>query len=147
MAFLLAFQGLNASLSEQDKQNLKEVAKQLYTQPQAWKSHIEKRLLEIINDNCELNQFYQFYKTQLDKIEEIPNNLLPTEADINTLIGFDEASILKGFKPKSKPGDYAVQINNIAVIVCGSDQPERTVEQVTFLNKWKQFLSNSNPSN
>ncbi|MDV2993261.1 MAG: hypothetical protein N4J56_002915 [Chroococcidiopsis sp. SAG 2025] len=42
MAFLLAFQDLKTSLSDSEKQKLKEVAKQLDTQPKAWKNHTKK---------------------------------------------------------------------------------------------------------
>ncbi|BAZ49855.1 hypothetical protein NIES4103_24680 [Nostoc sp. NIES-4103] len=142
MAFLLAFQGLNTALSQQEKQNLKEVAKKLDSQPKAWESYIQKDLLEIIAANPELNQAYQFYKHQLDKLEEIPNDLLPTDAEISRLISCNQASILKGFIPKSEVIDYASQINNVAVIIGNSEQPEETVKQATFLDRWKQLLSN-----
>ncbi|HLO86029.1 MAG TPA: hypothetical protein VK203_13625 [Nostocaceae cyanobacterium] len=147
MAFLLAFQGLDTSLTQQEKQNLKEVAKQLDSQPKAWKSHIEQHLLEIIAANSELNQAYQFYKHQLDNIEEISNDLLPTEAEISRLTSSNRASILKGFRPKSEAIDYETQINNVAIIVGSSEQPEETVKQITFLDKWKQFLSKSHSLN
>ncbi|MBW4452037.1 MAG: hypothetical protein KME55_04765 [Nostoc indistinguendum CM1-VF10] len=44
IAFLLAFQDLKTALGEQEKQNLKEVAKQLDTQPKAWEDYIKGRL-------------------------------------------------------------------------------------------------------
>jgi hypothetical protein len=45
IAFLLAFQDLKTALGEQEKQNLKEVAKQLDTQPKAWEDYIKGHLL------------------------------------------------------------------------------------------------------
>ncbi|WP_292720111.1 hypothetical protein [Nostoc sp. JL34] len=77
IAFLLAFQDLKTALGEQEKQNLKEVAKQLDTQPKAWEDYIKGRLLEIITPNPDLNKSYQFYKSQLDNLEDIPDDLLP----------------------------------------------------------------------
>ncbi|MBN3906814.1 MAG: hypothetical protein HWQ35_09730 [Nostoc sp. NMS1] len=147
IAFLLAFQDLKTALKEQEKQNLKEVAKQLDTQPKAWEDYIKGRLLEIITPNADLNQSYQFYKSQLDKVEKIPDDLLPTEAEITRLISRDKALIAKGFKPKSEATGYESQLNNVVVIVGSSEKPEETVKQATFLGKLKQFLSHSNSSN
>lgn len=147
IAFLLAFQDLKTALKEQEKQNLKEVAKQLDTQPKAWEDYIKKRLLEIITPNPDLNQSYQFYKYQLDNLEEIPDDLLPTEAEISRLNALEKTAITRGFKPKDEATGYESQLNNVVVIVGSSSQPEETVKQATFLEKWKQFLSQSNQSN
>ncbi|MBW4595933.1 MAG: hypothetical protein KME46_24280 [Brasilonema angustatum HA4187-MV1] len=147
IAFLLAFQDLKTALREQEKQNFKEVAKQLETQPKAWENYTKGRLLEIISSNPDLNQSYQFYKSHLDNVEEIPDDLLPTEAEISKLISHDKAPIAKGFKPKSEATGYESQLNNVVIIVGNSEKPEETVKQATFLEKWKQLLSQSNPSN
>ena len=147
IAFLLAFQDLKTTLGEQHKQNLKDIAKQLETQPKAWEVYIKKRLLEIIAANNELNQSYQFYQSQLDNVEEIPQNLLPNEAEISRLNTLEKTPITKGFKPKYEATGYESQLNNVVVIVGSSEKPEETVKQATFLEKWKQFLSQSNPSN
>ncbi|MFN6541446.1 MAG: hypothetical protein RM021_034585 [Nostoc sp. EkiNYC01] len=147
IAFLLAFQDLKTALGEQHKQNLKEVAKQLETQPKAWEVHIKERLLDIIAANSELSQSYQFYQSQLENIEEIPHNLLPTEAEISKLVSRDKAPITRGFKPKDEATGYESQLNNVVVIVGSSEKPEETVKEATFLEKWKQLLSQSNQSN
>jgi hypothetical protein len=147
IAFLLAFQDLNTSLSTQEKQNFKEVAKQLDTQPKAWETHIKKRLLEIISANPELNQAYQFYQAQLQNIEEIPDNLLPTESEIENLTSPEKAVVTRGFKPKSEAAGYETQLNNVVVIIGNSEQPEETVKKSTSLEKLKQFLSQSRLSN
>ncbi|MEH1902745.1 MAG: hypothetical protein V7L04_15340 [Nostoc sp.] len=147
IAFLLAFQDLKTALGEQEKQNLKEVAKQLDTQPKAWEDYIKGRLLEIITPNPDLNQSYQFYKSQLDNVEEIPRDLLPSEAEISRLNALDKAPITRGFKPKYEATGYESQLNNVVVIVGSSEKPEEIVRQATFLEKWKQFLSQSNSSN
>jgi hypothetical protein len=147
VAFLLAFKDLKTTLGEQEKQNLKEVAKQLDTQPKAWEDYIKERLLEIITSNPDLNQSYQSYKSQLDSVEEIPDDLLPTEAEISRLDTLEKAPITRGFKPKNEATGYESQLNNVVVIVGSSSKPEETVKQANFLEKWKQFLSQSNQSN
>lgn len=147
IAFLLALQDLTTSLSPQEKQNLQEVAKQLNTQPKAWETHIKENLLEIISANNELNQFYQFYQAQLENIAEIPKSLLPTEGEVNSLI-FPEIFVIdRGFKPKSEAVGYENQINNVVVIIGNSETPEETLKKAKFLEKLKQFVSQSHPSN
>jgi hypothetical protein len=147
IAFLLAFQDLNTSLSNQEKQNLKEVARQLDIQPKAWEASIKGSLLAIITANPELNYSYQFYKSQLDNMEEIPHDLLPTAAEITRLNELDKAYISRGFKPIGSATDYKSQLNNVVVIVGNSESPEATVKQAKFLEKWKQFLACANSSN
>lgn len=147
IAFLLAFQDLNTSLSAQEKQNLQEVAKQLDTQPKAWEPHIKERLLEIIVANFQLNQFYNFYQSQLKNVEKIPDNLLPNEAEISSLINGEQVAIAKGFKPNFEATGYERQLNNVVVIIGNSEKPEETVKQATFLGELKQYLTRSNPSN
>ncbi|NHC35503.1 hypothetical protein [Scytonema millei] len=139
MAFLLAFQDLKSSLNELEKQQLKEVAKQLNTQPKAWKNYTKKLLLEMIAANCELNRLYQFYKTRLENLEEIPQDLLPTEAETNKLIVRDSV-MTKGYKPKSEASGYENQLNNVVIVVGSSETPEETVKKATFLEKVKEFL-------
>ena len=139
MAFLLAFQDLKSSLSELEKQQLKEVAKQLNTQPKAWENYTKKLLEEIIAANPDLNHLYQSYKTRLENVEEIPQNLLPTEAETNELIVRDPV-MTKGYKPKSEAKGYESQINNIVIVVGSSETPEETVKKATFLEKVKEFI-------
>ncbi|PSM46135.1 hypothetical protein C7Y66_26695 [Chroococcidiopsis sp. CCALA 051] len=139
MAFLLAFQDLKTSLNELEKQQLKEVAKQLNTQPKAWENYTKNLLLEIITTNPSLNRLYQDYKTRLENVEEIPQDLLPTEAETNKLIVRDSV-MTKGYKPKSEASGYENQLNNVVIVVGSSETPEETVKKVTFLEKVKEFL-------
>jgi hypothetical protein len=147
IAFLLALQDLNTSLTAKEKQNLQEIAKQLDTQPKAWETHIKQDLLEIIYDNPELNQAYQFYQSQLENVAEIPDELLPNENEISSLIPPQKTVLTRGFKPKSEATGYESQLNNVVVVISNSEKPEETVKQATSLGKLKQFLSQSSPSN
>ncbi|MFM8295308.1 MAG: hypothetical protein ACKN9E_12280, partial [Microcystaceae cyanobacterium] len=66
LAYLLALQDLPHALNEVEQSSLKEVAKQLRTQPEAWNDYIEPSLVTIIQGNFSLNQSYQHYKNKLD---------------------------------------------------------------------------------
>lgn len=147
IAFLLALQDLDTSLSAQEKLNLQEVAKQIDTQPKAWEPHIKERLLKLISANSELNQSYKFYQSQLENIKGIPEDLLPSKAEISSLINREKFVITRGFKPESEATGYESQLNNVVVIIGNSEKPEETVKQATFLGKLKQFLTQSNQSN
>lgn len=140
MAFLLAFQDLKTSLSEQERQKLREVAKQLDTQPKAWENYTKKLLLEIITANSELDRSFQYYKTRLENIKKFPSDLLPTETETNKLNTLDETIMTKGFKPKTEARGYESQINNVVIVVGSSEAPEETVKNISFLEKVKEFL-------
>ena len=139
MAFLLAFQDLKSSLNELEKQQLKEVAKQLNTQPKAWENYTKKLLLEIVAANPSLNRLYQFYKSRLENVKEIPQNILPTEVETNQMIVRDSV-MTKGYKPKSEASGYENQLNNVVIVVGSSETPEEIVKKATFLEKVKEFL-------
>ncbi|MDZ4874942.1 MAG: hypothetical protein CLLPBCKN_004338 [Chroococcidiopsis cubana SAG 39.79] len=140
IAFLLAFQDLKTSLSKQEKQKLKEVAKQLNTQPKAWENYTKKLLLEMIAANSELDRSFQYYKTRLDNIKQLPSNLLPNEAETNKLNALGRTAMTKGFKPKTEASGYESQINNVVIVVGSSEAPEETVKNISFLEKVKEFL-------
>ncbi|MBD2467862.1 hypothetical protein [Nostoc sp. FACHB-145] len=147
IAFLLALQDLNTSLSTQDKQKLKEVAKQLDTQPKAWETYIKERLLNIIFANTELNQSYKFYQSKLEKIEEIPDDLLPTIDEISSLNPHEKVVITKGFKQKSEAIGYESQLNNVVITISNAEKPEEIVKKAKFLEKLKQYLAQFNSAN
>ncbi|MBD2304726.1 hypothetical protein H6G17_04245 [Chroococcidiopsis sp. FACHB-1243] len=140
IAFLLAFQDLKTSLSAQEKQKLKEVAKQLNTQPKAWENYTKKLLLEMIAANSELDRSFQYYKTRLENIKQLPSNLLPNEAETNKLNALGRTAMTKGFKPKTEASGYESQINNVVIVVGSSEAPEETVKNISFLEKVKEFL-------
>ena len=64
LAYLLALQDFSETsdvLSDQEKVNLKKVAKDLSIQRKALKSHIEPLLIQTIEVNPRLNQFFLYY--------------------------------------------------------------------------------------
>lgn len=85
LAFLLALQELDTSLSEEEKKTLAEIADQLDVRPEAWESFTQPLLLKMIADNESLNQHYQTYKSKLDSLETIPSELLPSVTEIEQI--------------------------------------------------------------
>ena len=141
LAYLLALQDLPHSLNEAEQANLKEVAKQLRTQPEAWNDYIEPSLVAIIQGNSPLNQSYQHYKNKLDNFGEIPFELLPTADEINQLVKTQAAFVNKGFDDNSLPTGIDKQIENAFIVLGQSETSEETVKKLGSIGKLKQFLS------
>ena len=140
LAYLLALQDFSDTLSAQEKESLKTVAKDLTIQPKAWKSHIEPSLIQTIQGNFQLHQSYQLYKEKLDRLGEISLDLLPKAEEINQLITDISPFLEKGFISNLSASGYEQQLNNVVIVVNQTDKPEETVKQLGFLDKVKQLL-------
>jgi hypothetical protein len=141
LAYLLALQDLPNALNEGEQSSLKEVAKQLRTQPEAWNDYIEPSLVAIIQGNSLLNQSYQQYKNKLDNFGEIPSELLPTTDEINQLVKTQATFVNRGFMDDHSASGYEQQLNNVVIIVNQTEKPEEAIKQLGFLEKVKQLLN------
>lgn len=144
LAYLLALRDFSGSLSDEEKESLKTVAKDLDIQPQAWASHIKPALIQTIAANPQLNQAYQSYKEQLDKLGTIPLDLLPDTAELDRLNPQESSYVVKGIRPP-RPSGYEGQLNNVVIVLHQTDKPEETVKQLGFLDRVEQFLTKNNP--
>ena len=140
LAYLLALRDFSDTLSDQEKESLKKVAKDLNIQPKAWKSHIEPSLIQTIQGNPQLYQSYQFYEVKLKQLGEITLDLLPKTEEINQLITNQSSLVSKGFQPTEAASEYEQQLNNVVIVVNQADKPEETVKKLSFLDKVKQVL-------
>lgn len=140
LAYLLALQDFSDTLSTEEKDSFKTVAKELNTQPIAWASYIEPFLIKTIQGNSQLHQSYQLYKEKLDRLGEIPLDLLPKAAEINQLITEKSSFVNRGFKSTETAVGYEQQLNNVVIVVNQADKPEEAVKQLGFLDKVKQLL-------
>lgn len=140
LAFLLALQELNTPLSDTEKQTLTEVADQLDLQPKAWESFTEPLLVKMITSNPQLNQKYQFYKSKLDSLGNINEDLLPTATEIEQLKSNEIGVTTRGFKPQSEATGYNQQINNAVILISRAEQPEEIAKKLSFTEKVKQLL-------
>jgi hypothetical protein len=139
LAYLLALQDFSDSLSDTDKEGLKKVASQLKTQPKAWESHIEPALILAIQGNPQLDRSYQSYKQKLDRLGEIPLDLLPKPEEV--LSTNSSGLIVKGVDPNSDASGYEQQLNNLVIVVNQAERPEEVVKQLDFLDPVKQFIN------
>jgi hypothetical protein len=140
LAYLLALRDFPDSLNDHEKENLKKVAKDLNLNQRAWKSDLEPDLIQIVQGNSQLDRSYQLYKEKLDRLGEIPMNLLPNPDEIDLLRTDSSFLVTKGFRSKTSPSNYEEQINNVVIVVNQADKPEEIVKQLTFLDRLKQLL-------
>lgn len=140
LAFLLALQELNTPLSEAEKQTLTEVADQLDFQPKAWESFTEPLLVKMITSNPQLNQKYQLYKSKLDSLGNISEDLLPTAIEIEQLKSNETGVTTRGFKPESEATGYNQQINNAVILISRAEKPEQIAKKLSFTQKVKQLF-------
>ncbi len=143
LAFLLALSDLETPLNDKEKQTLNDIGTQLDLQPLAWKDFTEPMLLKMIESNPQLNQYYTQYKTQLDKLPEIPQILSETEQELAPLMTMNTNARERGFKPKANPTGYEGQINNVVVVISRSEHPETAVKKLSSLDKLKHILGQS----
>ncbi|MDJ0659230.1 MAG: hypothetical protein QNJ42_07025 [Crocosphaera sp.] len=143
LAFILALSDLNNPLNESEKHILIEMGKQLDLQPSLWSDKMENILIEMIQSNPELNQHYTQYKSQLDNLPDISENLSEIDQELKSLMVMDNTVRTRGFKPTNQPTGYDSQINNLVVLASRSEEPETVVKQVSSLDKLKQMLGHS----
>jgi hypothetical protein len=145
LAYLLALQDFSTTLSDREQQNLKEIAKELKIQPEAWSGYIEPLLLAIVQGNPQLSRAYESYKEKLDRLGEIPSDLLPKAWELNQLVTNQSSATIKGFPPIEAASGYEQQLNNVVIVVNQADKPEEAVKNLGFLDKVKQLLDPNSP--
>ena len=139
LSFLLALNDFSDSLKVSEQNALKEVAKQLKTQPKAWERHLQPLLLKTIQSNPKLNSSYQFYRDQLTRLD-IPVDLLPKYQEIYQIISTASDVQIRGFPDDEPATGYQQQLNNIVIVVCESDKSEEDVKKIASLNRLKRFI-------
>ena len=77
LILLLALRRLRTPLSESELESFKNEGLALETRPDYWEE-IEETLMTIVEENEELNQQFQTIKNELELLEEIPTEFLPT---------------------------------------------------------------------
>jgi hypothetical protein len=139
LAYLLALRDFPDSLNDHEKESLKKVAKDLNLNQRAWKSDLEPDLIQIIEGNSQLDRSYQLYKEKLDRLGEIPLDLLPKLGEV--LATNPSGLIEKGPVPGSDASGYEQQLNNVVIVVNQAERPEEVVKQLDFLDRVKQFIN------
>ncbi len=139
LSFLLSLNDFSDSLTVPEQNALKEVGKQLKTQPKAWERHLQPLLLKTIQSNPKLNSSYKFYQEQLTRLD-IPLDLLPKYQEIYQLTPTASDVEIRGFPDDEPAIGYQQQLNNITIVVCESDESEKAVKEIGSLSRLKRFI-------
>ncbi|GAA6616071.1 hypothetical protein [Scytonema sp. NUACC26] len=142
LALLLALTDLQTPLSENEKSALAEIGEQLSADVDAWKPLIEPSLLGMIQANATLNQLYQIALSQLEAVDgNIPDNLLPSELELEQALPASNQVVTRGFAPVSDTEDFeSNEITNVAISILSTKNPTESVKKLSRFQQIKQFL-------
>ncbi len=150
LAFLLALKNLEVALSENDKVWLENAGQRLKLALQEtdvdW-NEIENILMSTIEINPSLKDLYQEFLAKIssedDIIEFIPQwaeleNELPNETK-------DELVELGFFPDDTQPESKNDEIRNVVVFVLTNEQPIKTTQNLSFLERIQRRLNPPKP--
>lgn len=145
LAYLLALKDYSASLSPKDRENLQAFSREFRLYPNELENYIEPLLRDKIAENDQLNQLFQTYQKKLSQHTDIPSNLLPDSANFNQLkqpLNSDlmSKSSIPNIPDDTTPEGQAEILNNSVILISQSEQPEKSANQLDWVNKLKQWL-------
>lgn len=148
LSMLLAIGELETPLNAEEKENFQIAAEQLELDPTAWSTNIEPNLIEIINSNLSLNRLFQDIKSKIDKIDNIPQDLIPKAEDLATVTPTKNQPLERPI-PNISQGDLESnnEITNTSIQILSSSEPSETVKKISKLEKLKNWLSQNNSDN
>ena len=142
LSLILALRDLEGSLTEREEAAIAKAGEQLYANPQVWENAIEPNLLVIITKNSSLSKLFQSYQSQLDRLDgEIPDNLLPTAADLESIASTPQMALSRPpiqVEPQDLKSD---EIINMAIKVMVKNPSTETAKKLNCLQKIKHFLN------
>ena len=150
LSMLLAMGALDTPLNSEEKDRLKNAAQQLSllsSHPTAWEK-IELNLIEIISNNLSFNMVFQEIKSKLDKIDDIPENLIVSQDELAEVIPVPKNEEIPRPIPDVKPSDLkSNEITNMSIQILSSPEPSETVKKISKLEEIKDFISQNNSDN
>ncbi|NER02052.1 MAG: hypothetical protein F6K17_05095 [Okeania sp. SIO3C4] len=142
LSMLLAIKELDSPLNSEEEENLYIAGQQLSLDPTAWETDIEPTLMEVINNNPSLNTVFQNINSKLEKIDEIPQNLIPNTEEMTAVIPTEENQLLERPIPDIDMSDFqSNEITNAAIQIISSPEPSETVKKISKFEKLLNFIS------
>ena len=147
LSMLLALGELNTPLNSQEKDRLYIFAGQLKADITAWEISIKPNLIELINNNPSLNSVFQEIQSKLEKIDNIPENLIPSQDELATVI---PTKIEPPQRPIIKPDSSDLksnEITNMTIQVISSPEPSKTAKKISKLEQLLNFIRQNRSEN
>ncbi|MDY7008445.1 MAG: hypothetical protein SWX82_32130 [Cyanobacteriota bacterium] len=131
---------LDSPLNSKEKDNLYIFAEQLKADLTAWEISIQPDLIKLINSNSSLNAVFQEIKSKLEKIDNIPENLIPSQDELATVI---PTKIEPPQRPiiKLDASDLkSNEITNMSIQILSSPEPSKTAKKISKLEELLNFI-------
>ncbi|MGD1711828.1 hypothetical protein [Hydrocoleum sp. CS-953] len=141
LSMLLAIKESDTPLSSEEKENLYIAGQQLSLDPTAWEEDIQPSLMEIINNNPSLNTVFQNINSKLEKIDEMPQDLILNTEDVKTVTPTEENQPLERPIPDVDMSDLeSNEITNAAIQIISSPEPSETVQKISKFDKLMNLI-------
>ncbi|NEP08582.1 MAG: hypothetical protein F6K25_21310 [Okeania sp. SIO2G4] len=138
---------LDTPLNSQEKNNLYIFAGQLKADITAWGISIKPNLIELINNNPSLNAVFQDIKSKLEKIDNIPENLIPSQDELATVIPIKIEPLQRPIIKLDASYLKSNEITNMSIQILSSPQPSKTAKKISKLEQLLNFIRQNRSDN
>ena len=140
LALLLALDKPELDLNSEEREALRNTAQQLLLDPDDW-DFIKEGLMETIEANSILNSEYHDVLSKLQTVGNIPSQTMPTQNELEAeLPSEDEEPDSRGYF-EGEDDEDSDEILNVTINVLNRKEPEKTVKNLSFIKRLKDFLS------
>lgn len=141
LALLLALRQLQVPLTSEEKEALKTVAAQLALDRDDWE-WIEQGLRAVVQGNTELKRYFEFFQARLEKLEQIPTEVLPSWEELERELPTTSTS--ETFAIDEEELDFASnETLNATTRILSAVAPIQTIKQFVALQRLEGFLGKS----
>jgi hypothetical protein len=139
LALLLALDKPELDLNSEEREALRNTAQQLLLDPDDW-DFIKKGLVGTIEANSILNSEYHDILSKLQTVGNIPSQIMPTQKELEAeLPPEDEEPESRGYF-EGEDDEDSDEILNVTKNVLNRKEPEKTVKNLSFIKRLKDFL-------
>lgn len=139
LALLVALDQPELNLDSEEREALRNTAQQLLIDPDDW-DFIKEGLVGTIEANSILNSEYHDILSKLQTVGNIPSQTMPTQKELEAeLPSADEEPGSRGHFLGEDDED-SDEILNVTINVLNRKEPEKTVKNLSFIKRLKDFL-------
>ncbi|MEM1172492.1 MAG: hypothetical protein AAGJ08_26290 [Cyanobacteria bacterium P01_H01_bin.35] len=151
LSLLLALTELNSDnpLSLDENKGFKNVAAQLEDDQigTAWEQYTKPKLTEIINNNLSLKTRFDEIRCEVDKIENIPQYLIPKAEDLATVTPTKNQPQERPLPNISQADLKSNEIINMSIQIISSPEPSETVKKISKFEKLLNWIRQNRSDN
>ena len=139
LALLVALDKAELNLNSEEREALRNTAHQLLLDPDDW-DFIKEGLMETIEANSILNSEYHDVLSKLQTVGNIPSQTMPTQNELEAeLPSENEEPESRGYF-EGEADKNSDEILNVSINVLSCKEPEKAVNNLSFIKRLKDFL-------